>query len=164
MTRLATGLLGNGPENEICGGVVHSNECICVLDESAFRDYKFIVKDMYKKMKSIQKYQLFKMRSKFTGVVEYRTLPTDGPVLHDFRRVYDQVQVDTDHAKRLIAVYLKVLPRPQANAEKATQPFTNSRPWADTCSHLDTKEIFHVGVRYTTGYIWHLHAFRAFIG
>ncbi|KAF4038420.1 hypothetical protein GN244_ATG09492 [Phytophthora infestans] len=53
-------------DSEVCGGVVYSNECICVSNESAFRDYKFTVKDMYKKVKSIQKYQLFKMRSEFT--------------------------------------------------------------------------------------------------
>ncbi|KAJ8566358.1 hypothetical protein ON010_g6765 [Phytophthora cinnamomi] len=106
-----------------------SNKCIRVADANAFRDYNFVVDDMYKKVKSIQKYQLFSMSDDMPGEVECRALSSDEPVRHDLRRVYDSVHVDRDHAERLLKVYLKALPRPKVHAEKATQLYKSIRQY-----------------------------------
>ncbi|GMF37223.1 unnamed protein product [Phytophthora fragariaefolia] len=66
-----------------------SNECVYCKDESAFKDYKFIVDDMYNKMGGIQSFQLVWMRNDSPGFVECRKLPADSLVKHDLRQRYD---------------------------------------------------------------------------
>ncbi|GMF21840.1 unnamed protein product [Phytophthora lilii] len=106
-----------------------SDCCIEFSDETAFRNYKFVLDDMYKKVKSIQKYQVFSMRSSDPGVVECRILPSDVPVRYDVRRAYDQVLVDNEHAKRLLLVHLNKLPPSEINAEKASQMYKSIRQY-----------------------------------
>lgn len=59
------------------------------------------------------------MRKDAPGAMECRILPAGEP--HDLRRVYDGIKVDGEHAKRLLLMYLKKIPRPKDNAEKVTQ-------------------------------------------
>ncbi|GMF56081.1 unnamed protein product [Phytophthora fragariaefolia] len=56
-------------------------------------------------------------------------VPSDDPVRHDLRCVYDGAHVARDHAEKLLAIYLKALPQPKVNAEKATQLYKSIRQY-----------------------------------
>jgi len=96
---------------------------------SIFREYREVVKEAYKDLKDIQKFQIFVMKSNSPGVVACQRGPKSAPVLQDLRRKYDGIVVDGDRVRVLFTSHLELLPNPPPNSEKIQQLYNKVRPY-----------------------------------
>uniref|UniRef100_H3GEI6 DUF7869 domain-containing protein n=1 Tax=Phytophthora ramorum TaxID=164328 RepID=H3GEI6_PHYRM len=96
---------------------------------NTFREYREVVKEAYKDLKDIQKFQIFVMKSDSPGVVACQRGPRSSPVLQDLRRKYDGIVVDADRVRVLFTSHLELLPNPPPNSEKIQQLYNKVRPY-----------------------------------
>lgn len=99
------------------------------LAASDVQDYKAVVSELYKDIKGIQKYQLFKMHKAYPGVVECRVGPCDVPLQHVLRRLTDGVLTSPDIVRTALQGWLKPTEAPKPNPEKIFELFTSIRPY-----------------------------------
>uniref|UniRef100_H3H4Y9 DUF7869 domain-containing protein n=1 Tax=Phytophthora ramorum TaxID=164328 RepID=H3H4Y9_PHYRM len=72
---------------------------------NTIREYREVVKEAYKDLKDIQKFQIFVMKSDSPGVVACQRGPRSSPVFQDLGGKYDGIVVDADRQ-----LYNKVRP------------------------------------------------------
>uniref|UniRef100_H3GFH0 DUF7869 domain-containing protein n=1 Tax=Phytophthora ramorum TaxID=164328 RepID=H3GFH0_PHYRM len=96
---------------------------------NTFREYREVVKEAYKDLKDIQKFQIFVMKSDSPGVVACQRGPRSSPVLQDLRRKYDGIVADADRVRVLFTSHLELLPNPPPNSEKIQQLYNTVRPY-----------------------------------
>ncbi|OWZ11482.1 hypothetical protein PHMEG_00015491 [Phytophthora megakarya] len=83
-------------------------------ENSIFKDYRIVVDEAYKKIKNIQKYQIFSMNENTPGVVMCRKGPETAAVAQD-RRKYDGIATESTrnpplNPEKLQTIYNKVRP------------------------------------------------------
>ncbi|GMF35453.1 unnamed protein product [Phytophthora fragariaefolia] len=98
-------------------------------ENSIFKEYRYVVKDAYKDLKDVQRYQIFSMRASSPGVVSCKKGPSTSSVDQDLRRKYDGILTDSTRVQVLFTSELSALPNPPPNAEKIQQIYTKVRPY-----------------------------------
>ncbi|KAE9049314.1 hypothetical protein PR003_g3344 [Phytophthora rubi] len=83
-----------------------------------FKEYRKVVDDAYKKLKDIQKFQIFSMQEDKPGVVTCKKGPDAAGVSQDLRRKYDGIVTDGTRVRVLFETDLAALPNPPPNSEK----------------------------------------------
>ncbi|ETL31225.1 hypothetical protein L916_15935 [Phytophthora nicotianae] len=86
------------------------------------------MKEAYKKLKYIQKHQMFTMREREI-LVECRKCPDSDQVTQDLRRVYDGITTDATRVRVLLTMHLEPLQNPPPNSEKIQSFYNKVRPF-----------------------------------
>jgi hypothetical protein len=73
---------------------------------------------MFRNIPSIQKFQLFSMKSANAGIVECRESSSHDAVLFDMRQAPNSPMISPEEARAVITSQLKALPLPRPNGEK----------------------------------------------
>jgi hypothetical protein len=87
-------------------------------ENNIFKEYREVVDDAYKKLKDIQKFQIFSMHEDKPGVVTCKKSPDAAGVDQDLRRKYDGIVTDGTRVRVLFETDLAALPNPPPNSEK----------------------------------------------
>ncbi|KAG4039715.1 hypothetical protein PC123_g24739 [Phytophthora cactorum] len=72
------------------------------VEDNTFRDFKTVLRELYKPLRAVQKYHIFSANKESSGVIMCRTSPDDAGILKDLRRNFDKPnteKIDQMHRK-----------------------------------------------------------------
>ncbi|EGZ23881.1 hypothetical protein PHYSODRAFT_484866 [Phytophthora sojae] len=96
---------------------------------SAFKSYKPILTELYKRLDGIQKFQIFTMDASQPGVVVCKKGPESEPVEISLSRQIDGIFTTKEKVQRMMTDHIKTLSPPVRNTEKIAQMYHNIRPY-----------------------------------
>ncbi|EGZ07874.1 hypothetical protein PHYSODRAFT_527304 [Phytophthora sojae] len=96
---------------------------------SAFKSYKPILTELYKRLDGIQKFQIFTMDASQAGVVVCKKGPESEPVEISLSRQIDGIFTTKEKVQRMMTDHIETLSPPVRNTEKIAQMYHNIRPY-----------------------------------
>ncbi|POM81325.1 Hypothetical protein PHPALM_721 [Phytophthora palmivora] len=98
-------------------------------ENTIFKTYRHIIKDAYKDLKDVQKYQIFSMQASLPERASSSSSSSSDADPTSIRRKYDGILTDSTRVHVLFTNDLKPLPNPPLNTEKLMQIYTKVRPY-----------------------------------
>ncbi|OWY92407.1 hypothetical protein PHMEG_00038612 [Phytophthora megakarya] len=93
------------------------------------KENSILVDEAYKKIKNIQKYQIFSMNKNTPGVAMCRKGPETAAVAQDLRRKYDGIATESTRVQIRLTTHLEPLLNPPPNPEKRQTIYNKVRPF-----------------------------------
>ncbi|EGZ06527.1 hypothetical protein PHYSODRAFT_531280 [Phytophthora sojae] len=96
---------------------------------SAFKIYKPILTELYKRLDGIQKFPIFTKDASQPGVVVCKKGPESEPVAISLSRQIDGIFTTKEKVQRMMTGHIETLSPPVRNTEKIAQMYHNIRPY-----------------------------------
>ncbi|EGZ12224.1 hypothetical protein PHYSODRAFT_516866 [Phytophthora sojae] len=96
---------------------------------SAFKSYKPILTELYKRLDGIQKFQIFTMDASQPGVVVCKKGPESELVEISLSRRFDGIFTTKEKVQRMMTDHIETLSPPVRNTEKIAQMYHNIKPY-----------------------------------
>ncbi|KAG3061705.1 hypothetical protein PC121_g12858 [Phytophthora cactorum] len=111
-------------ESSVSSALVHIPK-----DNPVMKVFWNIVKEAYKDLLNVQRYQLFQMKKANPGVVSCRAGPNEDIMNQDLRRTFDGIRTDASKVRNLLEAHLEPLQPPAPNFKKKLQMHSKIRPY-----------------------------------
>ncbi|KAG3017746.1 hypothetical protein PC120_g10854 [Phytophthora cactorum] len=111
-------------ESSVSSALVHIPK-----DNPVMKVFRNIVKEAYKDLLNVQRYQLFQMKKANPGVVSCRAGPNEDIMNQDLRRTFDGIRTDASKVRNLLEAHLEPLQPPAPNFKKKLQMHSKIRPY-----------------------------------